>query len=242
MSPRPGPPNRDDIVVAIDGPAGSGKSTVARGVARALGLRRLDTGAMYRALTAAALSRGIDPNDGRSLASLARQVRFEQPGARLLVDGRAPGRAIRSPEVSRAVSAVAAHPGVRKELVRSQRQIIDDGGIVVEGRDIGTVVCADADVKVFLTASSAERARRRHKELAAAGVRVGYRSLKGELDKRDALDSNRKASPLRPAADAHLIDSTGKTPAQVVRSIVRLARDAAAEPKREGSRGGGRRA
>src|ERR1043165_9926289 len=106
MSPRPASQNRDDIVVAIDGPGGSGKSTVARGVARALGLRRLDTGAMYRALTAAALSRGIDPTDGRALASLARKVRFEQRGTRLLVDGRAPGRAIRTPEVSRAVSAV----------------------------------------------------------------------------------------------------------------------------------------
>src|SRR5689334_4761850 len=128
MTPRPAR-TTDHLVIAIDGPAGSGKSTVARGVARALGLRRLDTGAMYRALTARALRGHVTPDDGRALASLARRLRFEQHGSRLLVDGRAPGRAIRRPEVSRAVSAVAAHPGVRKELVRGQRSLIGDGGI-----------------------------------------------------------------------------------------------------------------
>ena len=231
-----------DLVVAIDGPAGSGKSTVARGVARTLGLRRLDTGAMYRALTDAALRQQISPNDGRALASLARQIRFEQHGSRLLVDGRAPGRAIRRPEVSRVVSAVAAHPAVRKELVRSQRRLIGRGGIVVEGRDIGTVVCPDADLKVFLTASSAERARRRHKELSAAGVRVGFRSLKGELDRRDAYDSSRKVSPLKPGPDAVLVDSTGKTPVQVVREIVKMARDRTAGATKKVATRGSQRA
>ena len=238
MTP-PRSPETEGLVVAIDGPAGSGKSTVARGVARTLGLRRLDTGAMYRALTDAALRRRISPDDGRALASLARQLRFEQRGSRLLVDGKAPGRAIRRPEVSRAVSAVSAKPAVRRELVRSQRALIGRGGIVVEGRDIGTVVCPDADLKVFLTASSAERARRRHKELSAAGVRVGLRRLKGELDRRDAHDSTRAVSPLKPAADAVLVDSTGKTPAQVVREIVRMARDRAApKAKKKASRRG----
>ena len=222
-------------MIAIDGPAGSGKSTVARGVARALGLRRLDTGAMYRAVTLEALRAGVAPDDGPGLARVARRIRFSHRDSELSVDGRRVGASIRRPEVSRVVSVVAAHPALRRELVRKQRELIGRGGVVVEGRDIGTVVCPDADLKVFLTASPAERARRRHRELAGAGVRVAYRALKKDLDRRDQLDSNRQASPLKAAADAVRVDSTGKTPRRVVGEIVSLARDrvAAAKPKRK---------
>ncbi len=213
-------------VIAIDGPAGSGKSTVARGVARALGLRRLDTGAMYRALTWRALQEEIDPSDGRALAALARRTRFDYRDGRIIVDGRRIGRAIRTPEVAAAVSAVSAHRAVRRELVRRQREVIGKGGVVVEGRDIGTVVCPEAGLKVFLTASAAERARRRHQELRAKGMRVSYERLKKELMRRDRLDRNRPVSPLIPADDAVSIDSTEMTPRRVVAEIVRLAREA----------------
>jgi cytidylate kinase len=221
-------------VIAIDGPAGSGKSTVASGVAKALGLRRLDTGAMYRALTMRALERGINPNDAKALAEVARRIQFSQRDSQLLVGGRPLSDAIRRPEVSRAVSAVAAHRAVRRELVRKQRELIGRGGVVVEGRDIGTVVCPKADVKVFLTASPAERARRRHRELSGAGVPVSLPALKRDLTRRDKLDSSRSVSPLAPALDAVLVDSTGKTPRRVVAEIVRLARGLeATKPKRK---------
>lgn len=217
---------RRGTVVAIDGPAGSGKTTVAKGVARALGLRRLDTGAMYRALTLKALRRGIEPGDAKALALLARETSFDQDERGLLVDGRRPSPAIRSPEVSRTVSAVSAHPGVRKELVKRQREIIDRGGFVAEGRDIGTVVAPKADVKVFLTASAGERAERRHRELTGAGVRVTRDRLRREQARRDRLDSTRTASPLKAARDSRRIDSTGRTPSQVVAEIVALAKEA----------------
>lgn len=216
---------RTGLVIAIDGPAGSGKSTVARGVARALGLRRLDTGAMYRALTWLGLREGLDPTDGHRLAALARRADFTYSDGHIVVDGRRVGRAIRTPEVSAAVSQVSAHRSVRRELVRRQRDMIGSGGVVVEGRDIGTVVCADADLKVFLTATAGERARRRHQELTEKGVRVSYDLLKRELSRRDRLDTTRPISPLVPAKDAVIIDSTGKTPRQVVTEIVRLARE-----------------
>jgi cytidylate kinase len=233
-------------VIAIDGPAGSGKSTVAAGVARGLGLRRLDTGAMYRALTLKALRGGIAPDDARKLASLARATMFSYRDSRIALDGRSVGNAIRKPEVSNVVSTVAAHPAVRRELVRRQREIIGRGGVVVEGRDIGTVVCPDADLKVFLTASSSERARRRHRELTGAGVRVTLDTLRREQRRRDSLDSTREASPLKPARDAVRVDSTGKTPRRVIAEIVRLAREragvappvrrSARPPKKKGSR------
>ena len=225
-------PRKRLIVVAIDGPAGSGKTTVAAGVARRLGLKRLDTGSMYRTLTLKALREGIDPSDAKALARLARATTFEQSERGLLVDGKRPSRSIRSPEVNRNVSAVSAHPAVRKELVRRQRDILRRGGYVAEGRDIGTVVCPDADVKVFLTASESERADRRYRQLAKSGVRISKQGLKKDQVRRDRLDSSRAASPLTPARDAILIDSTGRTPAQVVAEIVALA---------EGAPGGRRR-
>lgn len=171
-----------------------------------------------------ALRHGIEPDDGRALAALARRTRFSFRDDEIRVDGRTVGDAIRKPEVSEIVSKVAAHQALRRELVRRQREVIGSGGVVVEGRDIGTVVCPDADLKVFLTASASERARRRHRELSTKGMRVSLGSLRRAQKQRDALDSSRPVSPLVPANDAILMDSTGRTPRQVVAEIVRLAR------------------
>lgn len=214
------------FVVAIDGPAGAGKTTVARGVARALRLAHLDTGAMYRALTAKALATGVDSSDDRGLIGLVRTTALCFTPLGITMDGELVGREIRTRRVSRAVSAVSAHRGVRREMVRLQRAILRAGNIVAEGRDIGTVVCPDAAVKVFLTASIDERARRRHLEMTRAGDAVPLQTLKREIARRDVLDSTRAVSPLTPAADATLVDTTGKTPREVIAEIVAIARSA----------------
>jgi cytidylate kinase len=193
-------------VIAIDGPAGSGKSTVAQAVARRLGVAYLDTGAMYRSVTHVALERGIDVTDGEALAALARDLEI-QVGERVVVDGDDVSDAIRAPAVNGAVSIVAAHPGVRAELVRRQRiwAGVHDGG-VVEGRDIGTVVFPDARLKIFLTAGEGERARRRRDE--------------ADVEHRDRLDSTRSVSPLKAADDAIIIDTTALAVDVVVARIL----------------------
>jgi CMP/dCMP kinase len=212
-----------DVVVAVDGPAGSGKSTVARRVAEEAGLRYLDTGATYRALTLALLRRGIPVEDAEAVADAAKAVDLTlelPPGragaARVLLDGVEPGPALRTPEVNATVSAVAAVPAVRELLVGLQRSLVGVGGIVVEGRDIGTVVWPDADVKVFLTASEHERARRRSDDTEGGGETAET------LARRDAIDSGRAASPTRAAADALVLDSTTRTIDQVVGQLLQL--------------------
>ncbi|MBV8304926.1 MAG: (d)CMP kinase [Acidimicrobiia bacterium] len=206
-------------LVAIDGPAGSGKSTVARAVADRLGAAYLDTGAMYRSVTLAALQRGVEASDGEALATLARSLDIEV-GARVLVDGVDVTTAIRRTDVTAVVSAVSAHPPVRAEMVRRQRRWAEahGGEGVVEGRDIGTVVFPDADVKVFLTASEQERARRRQRDERAPHVDA----VAADLARRDAIDSTRAASPLRAADDAVVIDTTGHTVDEVVDQVVGL--------------------
>jgi CMP/dCMP kinase len=211
-------------VVAIDGPAGSGKSTVARGVADALRLLVLDTGAMYRAATLAALDADADLADADAVTAAARQADIavsEDGSGTVQLDGRDVTDEIRGPAVTAAVSLVSAHPGVREVMVARQRAWVDrhDGG-VVEGRDIGTVVFPDATIKVFLTASDEERARRRHRDEAAAARRPDVDEVREALVRRDALDSGRAMSPLRPADDALVIDTTGRTVDDVVREIV----------------------
>jgi len=226
--PTPSSPRRASrrrpFVVAIDGPAGAGKSTVARGVARALHFAHLDTGAMYRALTAKALDAGIDPSDGPALTKLAKQTSIDFGAEGLLVDGTLVGREIRAPRVSRAVSAVSAHKRVRRELVRHQRAILAKGDVVAEGRDIGTVVAPDAPVKVFLTASIDERARRRHREMEESGEPVSLPALKEEIARRDAHDSSRPVSPLIPAPDAVRLDTSNRTPHQAIEEVLALVR------------------
>lgn len=192
-------------VIAIDGPAGSGKSTVARRLAKRLDLDHLDTGAMYRSVTLAALRGGVDPSDHDRLQALAATIEMEDT------------EAIRTPAVNAAVSAVAAVPGVRTELVRRQREWVEEhGGGVVEGRDIGTVVFPDADLKVFLTASDEERARRRGTEEGASNLS----DVQADLARRDSLDSTRKVSPLKPADDALVIDTTARTVDEIVEEVL----------------------
>ena len=229
----PGPgESGTDIVVAIDGPAGSGKSTIARRVAGRAALRYLDTGATYRALTLGLLRRGIPTDDPVAVADAAKTVDVTLelgPGssgaARVLLDGSAPGKELRSPAVNAAVSAVAAVPAVREQLVALQRSLINLGGIVAEGRDIGTVVWPQADVKVFLTASESERARRRSVDDQGGETAES-------LSRRDRLDSGRAISPTRPADDALVLDSTGRSVDQVVEEVVRLVAAARAERTR----------
>ncbi|XRQ02720.1 (d)CMP kinase [Actinomadura welshii] len=216
------------LVIAMDGPSGSGKSSASKGVARALGLRYLDTGAMYRAMTWWMLDNGVPVEDGAAVAARAPEpviVSGTDPDApTITVDGTDVSGPIRTREVTNAVSAVSAVPAVRARLVELQREIIGAGGIVVEGRDIGTVVAPDAAVKVFLTASEEMRAQRRAKDLAAdpaASVTV----TQAEQARRDRLDSTRKASPLTRADGAHEIDSTELGLADVIEAIVRLAKE-----------------
>lgn len=208
-------------VVAIDGPAGSGKSTVARGVASALGLEVLDTGAMYRAVTLLAIERGIALGDGEAIARAAEQAALElgDPPGSVRLDGRDVSREIRGPAVSAGVSEVSSHPPVRALLRRRQREWAEQrGGGVVEGRDIGTVVFTDAPVKVFLTASEEERARRRHRDEEAAARPADLDAVRDAVDRRDALDN--RTTPLMPAPDAVVIDTTGREVADVVDEIV----------------------
>ncbi|GAA0211289.1 (d)CMP kinase [Actinomadura nitritigenes] len=216
------------LVIAMDGPSGSGKSSASKGVARALGLRYLDTGAMYRAMTWWMLRNGVPVEDADAVAARAGDpviVSGTDPDApSISVDGQDVSEPIRTREVTNAVSAVSAVPAVRARLVALQREIMTDGGIVVEGRDIGTVVAPDAPVKVYLTASEEVRAARRAKDLAAdpgASVTV----TQAEQARRDRLDSTRKASPLAKAADAHEIDSTELGLAEVIEAVVRLAKE-----------------
>jgi len=196
------------VVVAIDGPAGSGKSTVAREVAARLGLAVLDTGSMYRAVTALALRDGIDPHDAATVAALAREVDLAV-GEAVTSRGVDLTAELRSDAVNEAVSVVSAHPGVRTALVERQRDWVSaHAGGVVEGRDIGSVVFPHASVKVFLTASDDERARRRHDEHPDSVAR------------RDRLDVARAASPLRPADGAHVLDTTDRAIGDVVDEIL----------------------
>ena len=209
-------------VVTLDGPAGAGKSTVAREVARRLGYRHLDTGALYRAVTVLALRRGVAMSDGAALAALARDARigFDAAG-RVRVEGEDVSREIRSAAVTAAVSAVARHAAVRTAILPLQRAFASGGGMVAEGRDLGTVVFPDATTKVFLDATLPERAERRARELARPEEKG---RLEAELRERDRQDSERETAPLKLAPDMIYVDTTGLTVAEVCEQIVALHR------------------
>lgn len=213
--------------VAIDGPAGAGKSTVAKTLAKKLDFIYVDTGAMYRAVTLAALRKGIDLKDHDCLTRLARDVSVAllpdgNGGLKVLLNGENVSEDIRSQEVSKNVSLVAMVPGVRKRLVELQRAMAARGGVVMEGRDIGTVVLPDAPVKVFLTATHVERAKRRREELAAKGNLIDQEQMEKEILMRDQIDSTREADPLTQAEDAVVIDSTSFSVKEVVDMIMAL--------------------
>lgn len=218
-------------VIAIDGPGGSGKSTVSKAVAERLGLAVLDTGAMYRAVTLAVLRRGADPADEAASTTVAEEAEIVV-NERVRVDGDDATAEIRGPEVTHAVSAVSTHPGVREALVGRQRAWIEvrGGSGVVEGRDIGTVVFPDAPVKVFLTANEGVRAARRHGDEAAAARDVDAEQVRRDLARRDRLDSERPMAPLRPAEDAVIIDTGDLSVEDVVDRIVKLVEEAGIVP------------
>jgi len=208
------------MVIAIDGPAGAGKSTVAKGVARALGFTYLDSGAMYRAVALAALERGIDVDDGVRLGELAWDIDIDFDNDTIRLDGKPVEGRIRSPEVTVAASRVSVHPQVRQAMVKRQRELIASGDYVAEGRDIGTVVSPDSPLKVFLTADEQERARRRAID---SGEPVDQ--VRQAIEDRDRRDKERVDSPLRQAPGAVQIDTTDLTADQVVEEIAKLARE-----------------
>jgi cytidylate kinase len=216
-------------VVAIDGPAGSGKSTTARGVADALGLHTLDTGAMYRAVTLAAMNAGVDVDDGEAVAAVAEQAGIDLGDGSVRLDGRDVSAEIRGPEVTAAVSAVSSHPAVRKVLVDRQRAWVrEHGGGVVEGRDIGTVVFPEAAVKVFLNADDGVRAVRRRLEEAASSRSVAVDTVREALTQRDRADASlgRALRPEDAAPDALIVDTTNSSVDEVVAAIVERVRAA----------------
>lgn len=235
------------MIVAIDGPAGSGKSTTAHAIADRCNLTFLDTGAMYRAVTWRCLDSGVDVSDGDAVSAVAERAKIvfgkSADGQTVSIDGQDVTRQIRTPEVDRNVSVVSAYPRVREAMVARQREMGAAGDVVAEGRDIGTVVFPNAEVKVFLTADAAARAHRRAvqreggdagRDAAAKADAAEERQILQDLVRRDKLDSSRKESPLRPAADAHMIDNSALTPEQVVQQIVDLmdaARARAGAPK-----------
>jgi CMP/dCMP kinase len=206
-------------VIAIDGPAGSGKSTVARLLAERLGLEYLDTGAMYRGVAFAALRRGVDPADADVVARIAQDLDLQVTPDGTRVDGVDASIEIRGPEVTRAVSIVAANPEVRTEMVSRQREWARQrGGGVLEGRDIGTVVFPDAELKVYLTAAPEVRAERRSREVTD----LDYHTVAADLARRDALDQGRDVDPLRDADDAVVVDTTDRTIDDVLDELLRL--------------------
>jgi cytidylate kinase len=212
------------LIIAIDGPSGAGKGTVAQAIAAALGYRHVDSGAMYRAVGWKALRDRMRVEDEDRVADLAARARIEVSSTRVTIDGHDVTREIRTPEIDRAAAAVARLPRVRAVLVERQRELGATGGIVMEGRDIGTVVFPTADVKVYLDAAPEERARRRANDPAHTGVPAAVAEVKSMLSQRDELDRTRTASPLYAAPDAIVIDTTGKNIDEVVREVMGVVR------------------
>lgn len=220
--------HRKPRIIAIDGPAAAGKSTIGKAIAERLGYRYLDTGALYRAVTWIALQRGVDVQSEAAVTALAESVDIDiipptnDDGRQytVLVDGQDVTWALRQPEVDANVSMVSAYPGVRKALVVQQRRVAGRGEVVVVGRDIGTVVLPNADLKLYLDASVEERARRRYEERLARGETADYEAILRDMRRRDRLDSSRATAPLRPAQDAIIIDTGGLSVKQAIEKVM----------------------
>ncbi|RME04766.1 MAG: (d)CMP kinase [Planctomycetota bacterium] len=216
----------EEFVITIDGPAGSGKSTVAKELAKKLGLSYLDTGAMYRAITLKALEKNISPQDEKELNQLLKNTTLlieDHPhGCRILLDGQDVSEQIRQPHISRQVSGFAKNPFVRSALCQWQRKLARNKKIIVEGRDMGTVVFPHAEVKFFLDASLEERARRRQQELQNKGANLSYQKVKEEILHRDQSDIHRKTAPLKQAKDAIYVDTTQRTLPEVIEHLKKI--------------------
>ncbi|MBN2412067.1 (d)CMP kinase [candidate division KSB1 bacterium] len=215
------------ICIAIDGPAGSGKSTTAKLVAERLGYLHLDTGAMYRAVTLNVLQNNIDIYDENKVVEIARMsdIKLEKSDnvLKVYLNGTDVSQEIRTPQVTKSIAPIAANPRVREILVAKQRQVMKNGGVVAEGRDIGSNVCPNAELKIFLVASIEERAKRRYKELTEKGIQVDMDELIADIKLRDSHDTGRKANPLKQAQDAVLLDTSNLTIAQQVDFVIRKA-------------------
>ena len=211
---------RREPVITIDGPAGAGKSTAAREVARRLGFKLVDTGSLYRALAWAVARAGVNVSDEAALEALLARIRVELAGDRVLIDGHDVTGEIRTLEIGMLTSKLTALPSVRAKMTPIQRSLAAAGGVVLEGRDTGSVVCPDAEVKIYLDADLAERARRRRDELAARGIAEDYGNVKADMAQRDRQDTEREIAPLRKPPGAIIVDSTGVPPSTVVQIIL----------------------
>ena len=217
------------FAVAIDGPAGAGKSSVAKAAAKELGFVYVDTGAIYRTIALYVLRQGVDPHDAAGVEALLPQIQvgmeYTEQGQKMLLNGEDVTGLIRTPEVSMATSACSAIPAVRAYLLQLQRDLAEKNNVLMDGRDIGTVVLPQAQLKTFLTASPEERARRRVGQLEEAGQKADYQSILRDIVQRDYQDSHRETAPLRPAEDSVLLDTTGNVFEQSVAQLVALVRE-----------------
>jgi len=220
---------KKDYIIAVDGPSGAGKSTVSQKLAERLGYLYIDTGAMYRAAALKAMRAGLDLDNGSALEKIAGQLEIElvknQDGLKIMLDGEDVSQAIRGPDMGMAASKISRHLLIREKMWELQRRLARKGGVVAEGRDVGTVVFPNADFKFFVTASVQERARRRYQELQQRGFKVRLDEILAEVEARDRQDSERELSPLKPAKDSILIDTTSLNVEQAVERILQYIED-----------------